>query len=278
MSAKSNKRLLLSMTVLAASMAAGLAGAAELDRVAQLGLVPPATGAATEAAESGMKHRLPGLKLPRDVTDRGGFALDFLSGEEGGRVIYGGTRTALGLGSRQPRTIGGLRYPFAGSWSSIIEASSDAPTALSGRGYGLVGQVHRALPGGWGVSLGLHYNVYETGTSRLLGDASEPWSLHSFGLPLHPATGGVATTTGYELRLNYRYGERNMLGLTYGSGNEFDYSRYMPGLYPGDSRQFGLIGEHWLTPEWALNYGLMAQDQIGPHRGQGLRLGLRYRF
>ncbi len=49
-------------------------------------------------------------------------------------------------------------------------------------------------------------------------------------------------------------------------------------MQPGDTRQFGLTGEHWLTPDWALNYGVMASEQVGQHRGQGLRLGIRYRF
>jgi YaiO family outer membrane protein len=182
------------------------------------------------------------------------------------------------LGSANSQVIEGMVYPLSGNWFSTIETSIDAASPLSARGYGLIGQMHRSLAGGWDVSLGLHYNVYESSTSRLQGSALEPLTLPGQAWSLHPAAASTSTTTGYEVRLNYRYGERNTLGVTYGSGSELDYTRQMLGMYPNDGHQFGLTGEHWLTPDWALNYGVMAQEQIGPYRGQGLRLGLRYRF
>jgi YaiO family outer membrane protein len=279
MNRESKKPLLPVMTVLAAGLMAGVAGASGLERVAQLGLAPPASSAAKESAIPGTEPRQPGLTLPRGMTGRGGVVLDFMTGDEGGAVIYAGTRNTPRLGLANSQVIGGLLYPLSGNWFSTIESSVDTASALPARGYGLLGQVHRALPGGWAVSLGLHYNTYESSAARLQGSALEPSTL----LPgqawwLHPAAAGPSTTTGYELRLNYRYGERNTLGVTYGSGSDVDHTRQMLGMYPSDGRQFGLTGEHWLTPDWALNYGVMAQEQVGLHRGQGLRLGLRYRF
>lgn len=255
-----------------------VAGAADFDRVAYQGLVPPATGTATESAAAGREAQPPGLRLPREVRGRGADVLDVTGGDDSGLVIYSGTRMSPRLGPGQSQAIGGVLSPLAGSWFSTLEASVDAPALLPGRGYGLFGQVHRSLPGGWGVSLGLRYNVYDSGASPLPVSAWEPGTVPSSVLPLHPAGASTATSTGYELRLNYRYGERNTLGFTYGVGSESDYTRQMLGLYPNDGRQFGLIGEHWLTPDWAVSYGFMAQEQIGPVRGQGLRLGLRYRF
>lgn len=279
MNSKLSKPSLLGITVLVASAIPALAGAGGFDHVAYLGLVPPASGMSTDFAEPGMdSRRHPGLKLPRDVIGRGGAALDFLGGSDGGPMAYSGTRAMSGLTAANSRAIGGMLYPLSGNWFSTVEASIDGASPLSTRGYGLLGQVHKLLPGGWGVSLGLNYNVYESGASRLQGSASEPFTLPSQAWPVHPAAGNTFTTSGYELRLNYRYGERNSLGVTYGSGSELDYTRQMLGMQPGEGRQFGLTGEHWLTPDWAVNYGLMAQEQIGPHRGQGLRLGVRYRF
>jgi YaiO family outer membrane protein len=278
MNIDSKKPHLSVITALTAGLAAGLAGASSPDRVAQLGLIPPANGPAKESAEPAAETRQSGLKLPRGVAGRSGVALDFMSGNDGGAVIYGGTRTMPRLGLANSQAIGGLLYPLSGNWFSTIETSVDTASALPARGYGLLGQVHRALPGGWAVSLGLHYNIYESSAARLQGSAPDPLTLPGQAWWLHPAAAGTSTTAGYELRLNYRYGERNTLGVTYGSGSELDYTRQMLGMYPSDGRQFGVTGEHWLTPDWALNYGVMAQEQIGPHRGQGLRLGLRYRF
>lgn len=263
----------------AAGVSFGSAAAADFDRLAVQGLVPPATDATNASVPAIESRRQPGLRLPHDITGRAADTLDFIGGNVDGPAFYSGTRTAPWLGLEHTQAIGGMRYPFSGNWISTIEASVDAGSPFAARGYGLFGQVQRALPGGFDVSLGLQYNVYESGAARLPGGAWDPANpYYHQGLPLHPAAAGTSATTGYELRLNYRYGERNTFGLTYGSGREFDYTRQMLGGYPGDGRQFGLTGQHWLTPDWALSYGLMAQDQVGPQRGQGLRLGLRYRF
>jgi YaiO family outer membrane protein len=278
MNPESTKLIVWGLAAFAASLSAGIADASGLDRIAQMGLAPPARGAAKELAQTGTDPHQTGLKLRRDIANRAGIALDFASGEDGGPVIYGGSRTLPLLGSANSRVVGGLLYRLSGNWVSTIETSVDAASPLAGRGYGLLGQVHRLLPGGWDVSLGLHYNAYEPSVSRLQGSALEPLALTDQTWAVHPAVASASTTTGYELRLNYRYGGRNSLGVTYGSGSESDYTRQMLGMYPGDGHQFGLTGEHWLTPDWALNYGVMAQEQTGPYRGQGLRLGLRYRF
>ena len=272
---RQSKTPLFGITLVAASLTASLAAASDYDRVAQLGLTPPG-GTAMESANNETDSRHAGLKLPRGVTGRD-VALDFVSGEAGGPVVYGGTRTIPRLGLANSQAVGGMLYPLSRNWFSTIETSVDTASPLVGRGYGLHGQVHRALPGGWDVSFGLHYNAYDTG-SGLAGSALEPSTLPGPAWSEHPAAAVGSTTAGYALRLNYRYGERNTLGVTYGSAGEPDYTRQMLGMYPGDGRQFGLTGEHWLTPDWAVNYGLMAQEQAGPYRGQGLRLGLRYRF
>lgn len=269
MTKMSNKGPLL---IAAAALMANTAWAAGSDFIAQLGLVP-AEGSSPRAAADKKEPSYADLKLPR------GLELDFLRQEDAGASrSYGGTRSLPGLGLSNSQFIGGMQYPLSANWSSTIETSVDAPSSRPGRGYGVVGQLHRSLPGGWDMSLGLGYRLLESGASSLAGGRLDSMSLAERSWSLYPPAAGTTATAGYELRLNYRYGERNTLGVTYGTGNESDYTRQMLGMQPGDGRQFGLTGEHWLTPDWALNYGVMAQEQVGPHRGQGLRLGLRYRF
>jgi hypothetical protein len=261
----------------ASLLALALAGAAQAagpERVAQLGLVPTDTVTRAPAkAASDSWH--PGLRVPHHPAV--GIALDGLKKDDtSSTLLYRGTRSFPALGAPNSQLVGGMLYPLSGNWYSTIESSVDAPSARPFRGYGLVGQVHRALPGGFDMSLGLHYNVSENGGTRL--HAHEPIASGARAWSLYPPALSSSSTAGYELRLNYRYGERNTLGLTYGSGAESDYTRQFLGMQPGDTRQFGLTGEHWLTPDWALNYGVMASEQVGQHRGQGLRLGIRYRF
>lgn len=268
----SNRSLFSSLAACAAGLAACLASAATPERGVQPGLVPESAAAAQGDSDPGY----PRLRLPRSVTT--GIALDFLQPQEAGATFYGGTRSTPGLGLSTSESVGGMLYPLSGNWFSTIETSLDTRSAGPGRGYGFLGQVHRTLPGGFDMSVGLRYRVYESGASALHGGAIDPAALSERSWSLYPPAGGTSSSAGYELRLNYRYGERNTLGVTYGSGSESDYGRQLLGMHPGEGRQFGLTGEHWLTPDWALNYGVMAQEQIGPHRGQGLRLGLRYRF
>lgn len=269
-----SRSLVFRLPLLALALAGAAAQAAGPERVAQLGLVPADT-VTREASRTASDSWHPRLRLPRNPSV--GIALDGLKKEDAGSMLfYSGTRSAPALGAPNGQVVGGMLYPLAGNWFSTIESSVDVPSARPFRAYGLVGQVHRALPGGFDMSLGLHYNVSESGWSR--SQAHDPVALGTRAWSLYPPGLSSSSTAGYELRLNYRYGERNTLGLTYGSGAESDYTRQFLGMQPGDSRQFGVTGEHWLTPDWALNYGVMASEQIGPHRGQGLRLGIRYRF
>jgi hypothetical protein len=247
------------------------------DRVAQLGLVP-AGGATDEGLSRAARDAyFPGLQLPRSA--RAGMGFEGPKREDtGSAVLYSGTRGFPSLGAGSSQTVGGILYPLSSTWSSTLETSIDSGSSRPYRGYGLMGQVHRALPGGWDMSFGLQYNITEIGAPRFSAGAIDSTALPARQWTLYSPASSSYGTTGYELRLNYRYGERNVLGLTYGSGSDFDYTRQMLGMQPSDGRQFGLTGEHWLSPDWALNYGVMAQEQVGPHRGQGLRLGLRYRF
>ncbi|MBI4195139.1 MAG: YaiO family outer membrane beta-barrel protein [Betaproteobacteria bacterium] len=270
---------LLTVAVLwAAGVGLAPAAAAGSELVALQGLVPPTginplrTPEGLTAAAAGLA-RQPGLRLPAST----GQSYDEAAAWDTRRyTLYGGTRATQRSGGEYSQTFGGLRYPVSGRWASSLEASVDETSPMFARAYALSGQLHRSLPGGWGVSLGLQYNIYEPGAFRLHTPAPDAGGgvLHQ-ALPWAP---GASSGSGYELRLNLRYGERNTVGLAYGTGRETDYARQMVGAYPADVRQFGLTGQHWLTPDWAVSYGLMAQDQIGLNRGQGLRLGLRYRF
>lgn len=259
------------LAVLATGLLAGVASAAPPRHVAQLGLFPASQGT-LRMSDGPADPSFPRLKLPRESS---GLALDTLKSDgERSTSLYSGTRGLPGAGSGE--LVGGLLHSLSPHWFSTVETSIDTRPSAAARSYGVLGQVHRSLPWGFDMSLGLRYRLQDsTGLQAATPDAmplaDRSWSLFPPGL-------GSSGTAGYELRLNYRYGERNTLGLTYGSGPDFDYTRQLMGFQPGEGRQFGLTGEHWISPDWALNYGVMAQEQIGPHRGQGLRLGIRYRF
>lgn len=279
-----SKTLIWTVTVGAMSLV-GLARAdgVRFDKLAMQGLVPPASALAPEMpAELAQKaaglSRQPGLRPPRYASEPGAAdgVTDFLDYRTPRFTLYSGARTTLRLGTEVSQAFGGVRYPLGQRWASSLEAGIESAALSPTRSYTLLGQVHRLLPGGWDVTLGLQYTLRDPQSYSLVIPES--------GIPLHaglygyPGLAGSYGGSGYEFRLSLRYGERNTIGLTYGQGSEFDFARGALGLHPGDGRQFGLTGQHWLTPDWAVSYGLMAQDQIGPIRGQGLRFGLRYNF
>lgn len=185
-------------------------------------------------------------------------------------TLYGGVREVPRLGLQATESYGGVLYPLAENWDSSIEAGITQGSRP--QRYSLFGQLHTTLAAGHEVSLGVKY-VYDYPQASLFGFSGDSAAGIASGQALAPRFGGGAS---YHLQLSYLYGVRNTVGLAYSSGREIDY----PGLpYDAlvDARQFMLTGQHWLSPNWALNYDVYAPDS-NLLRRQGLRLGLRYRF
>lgn len=194
-----------------------------------------------------------------------------VTGKRESYTLYGGARDVLRLGSWASESYGGVFYPLAENWGSSLEAAVTQDSPFASRRYSLVGQVHTTLSTGHELSLGLKY-IYDAPQAL-------PFWLNSEGIggtadrhPLGPRFGGAS----YQLQLSYLYGARNTVGLAYSSGREFEYFG-TPYDTLGDARQFMLTGQHWLSPNWALNYDIYGPDSSLLRR-QGLRLGLRYRF
>jgi hypothetical protein len=80
------------------------------------------------------------------------------------------------------------------------------------------------------------------------------------------------------VQLNYLYGERSTVALTYSSRRELEQYRLAADPLLADGWQLTLTGEHWFSPSWALRYDLPAPESSSLLRRQGLRLGVHYRF
>lgn len=266
-----SKRLVavvLGLSGMAISHASGAAGPA------WVGLVPPGSSASDSdrnAPSPGLwpRERQLGLKPmhPGRVTESAVPSATALT-------FYSEARFEPLPGFRPVRSYGGMRYALSSAWSSVLEGSVQSAHDAASRAYTLAGRLDRALPGGRRLSFGLYYSVHEYDARGIFPGA---------GISAHPAGQGlrhpysVAHGSGYELKLSYRYGERNSVGLSYGSARDFDIARPWSDSLPAEGRQYSLTGRHWLTSEWSLSYGVMASEQGGP-RGQGLRFGLGYSF
>lgn len=191
-------------------------------------------------------------------------------------ALIGGVRDAPRLGLRAVESYGGIAYTARGGWGSSLEAGFAQDTPESARRYSLGGQMHTALRNGRTFSVGLKYRVFDADTGPRPGAWSEGPAAYAYTLaPLH--TSGAAFGSSYQVQMSYQYSSTSAFGLALGREIE-TFTPYLDAS--GAGRQLTFMGQHWLTPSWALSYDVLSSDPANPLRfqGVGLRLGVRYRF
>ena len=190
-----------------------------------------------------------------------------------GPLVYEIERAPRGLGLRGSERATGLMLRGGAGWSSAFEASTSTDAFTAARRTVLSGQVYAPLVGGVGLSFGLSYSAWQ-GPALAGGD-----TLFGSGYALLPGRADPSIQQfGYQLQLNYLYGDRNLVGLSYNSRRDWEQYRLIADPLFSDARQLSLSGEHWFSPSWALSYGIPAPEPGNLLRRQGLRLGLHYRF
>lgn len=144
--------------------------------------------------------------------------------------------------------------------------------------YTLYNHVTRTLPGGWGLGFGIRQSEYNFGSAQLLSLSAERYfgSFRSAYTLFGSADGG-ALSSAQRFQVDYLYGERNTVGLSYTMGRDFEQPVGL-GMPLNDVRDFTLSGRHWFSTNWALTYDVLSQDQGTLLRRQGLRLGVSRSF
>lgn len=85
------------------------------------------------------------------------------------------------------------------------------------------------------------------------------------------------TTSSQELRGNYYYGDKNMVGLILSSGQEAtQVSSALIAL--ADVKSIALTGRHWVRRDWAFTYVLNSTQQGDYYSRNGLRIGVQHIF
>jgi hypothetical protein len=219
--------------------------------------------AGASVAQSGLMTERFGIGL-KARTDSSADPIDAALGSESARVwqitrppqitLISGVRDAPRMGLRAVESYGGVAYTARSGWGSSFEAgfAQDAPE--SARRYSFGGQMHTALSNGRSLSVGLKYSVFDTDSGARPVALSDGPAAHAYTLaPLH--TPGAAFGPSYQVQMSYQHSSTSAFGLTF-------------------------MGQHWLTPSWALSYDVLTSDLANPLRlqGVGLRLGVRYRF
>ena len=234
------------------------------------GLKPPSSAFESEATTYGLSATPAGLKFNGNDTLPVFAPRIFFSGG-----AYASRRYSVGdydfrLGAHQP----------TGQNIAALESGIHSLTDALPR-YSLYTQVTRSLPGGWGLGFGVRQTEYNFATTNLLALSAE----RSFGNVRGAYTlysnraEGSSQGSAHRFEVSYLYGDRNTIGLAYTTGRDIDSIAPSPGVASADVRDWTLSGRHWLSPNWALTYDVLSQEQQGlPVRRQGLRLGVSRSF
>jgi len=208
------------------------------------------------------------------------------------------------LGSNSPETVGGYWYPLSQRLSSLVETSV-VPGGLGASERSVLGQLGTQFGNGWGVQAGIRHSELVAPLPDVAGERSglgltalPPISLGSnVGAQLgmvtfehfwdryrgaytvsSARTDGGSLATSHRLLFSYFYSGPNSVGLSYTTGRSFDTSSSLYGMTPVDSSNVGVVGEHWFSPSWAINYNALLEDHGVAGLKPEIRVGLRLRF
>jgi hypothetical protein len=246
-----------------------------------ISLALAATGAAGLcAAQSGLSPQTSGLGLRADSRAGAPPAEALFSGDGPSlwqpRVsdftLYGGARDLPAFGLGPTEAYSGVAYALPRGWgSSSLEAAYAQESPFAPRRYAVAGQVRTELSApGRAVSAGIKYRVYDTDTGAR---GLEPTPPNGYSL-------APSREPGYQVQFSYHHSAASSFGLALGRDVETYTSSYDPTSTA--PRQLTFMGQHLLTPAWALSYDVLYNDPSNMNtlrlQGLGLRLGVRYRF
>jgi hypothetical protein len=187
-------------------------------------------------------------------------------------TLYGGARELPAFGLGPAETYSGVTYALPWGLGTSFEAVYTQESRFAPRRYAVAGEIRTELSGGSrALSAGLQYRIYDTDSWTRAGIPADTPVTSAYSLARDP---------GYQLQLSYQHSAATSFGLALGRDVETYTSSFDPTITA--PRQLTFMGQHWLTPAWALSYDLLYNDPSNMStlrfQGLGLRLGVRYRF
>jgi len=208
------------------------------------------------------------------------------------------------LGLNGPESVGGYWHPLSQRLSSLVETSV-VPGSLGGAERSVLGQLGTQFGNGWGMQAGIRHSELGMPLPDAAGERS---GLGLTALPpvnVGPTVGadlgivtverfwdryrgaytvssgraeGGALATSHRLQFSYFYSGLSSVGLSYTTGRTFETTVPLYGMTPVDSSNVGVVGEHWFTRSWAINYNALLEDRGVAGLKPEIRVGLRLRF
>ena len=194
------------------------------------------------------------------------------------KSIYGTLRETERFGLYDNEAQGGFYYPLNDTWTSLVEASV-SPTHNVLPKFSVFGELQKHLGYGWNLHAGIRHNEYSTLNTNIgIFTAERYWGNFrgAYSLYLGRPEGGSSASS-HVLALDYYYGARNSVGISVADGREVAGLGPL-GILTTEVRAYVLRGRHWFTPDWALSFEALYQEQGTLYNRQGIRLGLRRVF
>jgi YaiO family outer membrane protein len=205
--------------------------------------------------------------------------------ESGVGVAFGlKARETLDVAVGETRRFGLRDTNFAASFtaplSEAVTASVDAGGSgthqvLAQRTVGSELQVEFAPR--WLAHIGARTSKFDNATVNQGALALEHYfSNYSVILGWHPTHAYGRNANGAELRASWYYGERDILTLIAGGGEEA--ASVAGGVVLTEVRSAALTGRHWLNRHWAVTWAASRTRQGSQYSRNGISLGLQYGF
>lgn len=112
-------------------------------------------------------------------------------------------------------------------------------------------------------------NQVSIGVERYIG-------AFSIGATWRPAHAFGENINGGEIRGNYYYGERSRIGILLAAGEEVTPIGAQKIIT--EVRAGAIIGQHWVSPDWAVTYAVSRTRQGDLYNRTGVNIGLQYAF
>jgi len=206
------------------------------------------------------------------------------------------------LGLNASEVTSGFWLPLSQRLSSLVEASV-VPGAMGGAERSVLGQVAHQLGAGWNMQAGVRHSeigvtLPESFSGPSLGLSSLPpptrgltagadlgvltlerfWSNYRGAYTVASGRADGSTATSHRVQFDYFYDTRSSVGLSYTIGRSFESPFGVNSMVPVETNNVGVVGEHWISRAWAINYNALIEDRGIEGLKPELRLGLRLRF
>lgn len=143
---------------------------------------------------------------------------------------------------------------------------------------GVEGALQYEFAPAWLLHGGLANNRYDNANVDLANLMLERYfSSFSVSAAWRPVRALGVSSSSYQLRGSYYYGDANFIGVVASSGREAT-SVSANSVLLADVRATALLGRHWLSRHWAVNYAVTSSRQGSFYSRNSISLGAQYSF